>query len=275
ASRRRRAESLGSVGVGGFLGMMTGPVIGDVIFESGGATSESFTLFFTLVGALSLAAGIAVSTVSVPTRRQHGDGLPFRTLMHRYWPGMILMVSLVFTTILTIHMTFLERYAHFRAFDNIRWFFLIYGTTAIILRVVFRRVPERYGRRRLCVFGLASMGAGLLLLIPVHAEWHLILPAFLLGVGHTFIFPSMVDLAANALPEEHRGVGTSLVLGAGDIGFLLGSIAWGHLIEFGSYETTFITGSLLAFTSAAVYFWTQRKKIFERSRLNTAATATS
>jgi DHA1 family multidrug resistance protein-like MFS transporter len=191
--------------------------------------------------------------------------------MRRYWPGMILLVSLVFTTILTVHMTFLERYAHFRGFENIRWFFLIYAPTAIILRVVFRRVPERYGRRRLCVFGLATMGVGLLLLIPVQAEWHLIFPAFLLGVGHTFIFPSMVDLAADALPEEHRGVGTSLVLGAGDIGFLVGSITWGHLIEFGSYQTTFIAGSLLAFTCAAAYYWTQRQKIFERSRLNAAA----
>jgi len=254
----RRAESLGSIGIGGFLGMMTGPLIGDLIFAHARDLPQAFRFFFTAVAAANLLAAIVVINLQAPDLHPSPGGPGFFRLIRQHWPGSILLVATIFTAALTIHMSFLERYAHFRGFEDIRWFFLVYAPTAITLRLLCRRFPERFGRPRVCIAGLTGMAIGMVCFIFVRQQWHLVLPALLMGAGHAFVFPSMVDLAADALPTEHRGMGTSIVLGAGDVGILFGGIAWGQLIERAGWEPTFILIAVLMWFAAGLYTWRHR-----------------
>jgi predicted MFS family arabinose efflux permease len=68
----------------------------------------------------------------------------------------------------------------------------------------------------------------------------------------------MVDLAAEKLPPEHRGMGTSLILGAGDIGFLSGNVVWGQWIEVRGYDETLFVVAGCSFAVALIYGWSQR-----------------
>ena len=258
APAERRAESLGTIGVGGFLGMMAGPAIGDVIFANGYDPARTFAIFFTTVAALSLAAGAVVANVRLPAPDQPVHHPPFTTLLRRHWPGKILVVGVVFAACINVHMVFLERFAEHRGFGNISWFFLVYAPTAITLRVVWRQIPQRFGRRRVCAAGGICLGLGLLLLLPVQASWQLIFPALVMGAGHALTFPSMVDLVAQAMPIEHRGVGTSLALGAMDVGFLLASITWGQLIAWQGFSVTFTVAALVAVGVALWYLYGSR-----------------
>ncbi len=254
APAHRRAESLGTVGVGGFLGMMTGPAIGDVIFANPHHGARTFAIFFTTVAALSLASGVVLANVRLPAPVRHVHHPPLSMLLRRHWPGRVLLICITFAVCINIHMVFLERFAEHRGFGDIGWFFLVYAPTAIVLRIVGRRIPQKFGRRRVCATGVCCLGAGLLLLLPVQAAWHLIFAAFVMGMGHALAFPSMVDLVAQALPIEHRGVGTSLALGAMDVGFLLASIVWGQLIEWKGFSLTFTVGALMA-VGVALWYW--------------------
>lgn len=266
APPQRRAESLGTIGIGGFLGMMIGPAIGDAIFAGGTTSADEFRFFFTVASCLSLAAGVVVIDLRAPTVDEHREPAPFLSLLREHWPGMILGISVVFCSILTLHMVFLERYADYRGFESIRWFFFVYAPTAIALRLFCRRVPERVGRERVCAGGLFVMAGGVLLMIPVRAEWHLIFPALLMGAGHSFVFPSMVDLAAEALPWRHRGIGTSVTLGAGDLGFLLGGIGWGRLIHWQGFETTFVVAAFITAMAAMAYLLMGKHRTAGRSQ---------
>ncbi len=252
APPHRRAESLGTVGIGGFLGMMAGPAIGDAIFANPEPTAHTFHWFFSVVAATSLLAGLAVCNVRLPSPARHGPSPRVRTLLHRYWPGRVLLVCVAFAACLTIHMTFLERFAQARGFHDIHWFFFGYGTIAIALRVLCRQVPQRLGRRRVCSAGLFAMGVGILALIPVQEKWQLLFPALLIGAGHAFVFPSMVDLVAEAMPLEHRGVGTSVALGATDVGFFTGGIVWGQFIAWRGFEPAFV---MVAVLTGGVALW--------------------
>lgn len=259
APPRRRAESLGTVGIGGFLGMMLGPTIGDAIFTARGSTAEAFGWFFTTAAAVSLLAGLVVLNVRVTAPARHTALPPVASLVRHYWPGGVLLICIAFASCLTVQMTFLERFAHARGFEEIRWFFLAYGATAISMRLFFRQVPQRFGRRRVCCTGLCVMGVGTILFIPVRAEWHLLLPALMMGMGHAFVFPSMVDLVADAMPVEHRGVGTSLALGAMDIGFLAGGVTWGQTISWWGFERTFVLVGVMT-SGAALWFLLRRRR---------------
>jgi len=179
-----------------------------------------------------------------------------------HWPGAILLVGIAFCMVLSWQLTFLERLAEARGFMNIKMFFLTYGPTAILLRIVCRRVPERLGRSRTLVGGLLLQGIGVLCLVGIRTEWQLILPALLMGAGHCFVFPSMVDLSAERLPPEYRGTGTSLILGAGDLGLLTGLIVLGEMIDRFGFDTALFLLAATVLATTVLFIFSRRDQVF-------------
>lgn len=236
----RRAESIGTIGLAGFLGMIVGPALGDWILSGDGESHAPYYVFFTVSAAFSLLSGIAMLLIA--PIRVYGEAAtvpiqfaPMTTrsqfhMVRRHWPGTILLVGLFFNMAFCVQSLYLERLADHGGFHNIKVFFFVYCPTAMILRVIFRRLPQQVGRSRTVVGGLLLQAGGLLCLIDVHTEWQLVLPGLLMGAGHCFVFPSMVDLAAAHFPVEHRGTGTALVFAAGDVGTLIGFVTLGELI---------------------------------------------
>ncbi len=160
---------------------------------------------------------------------------------------------------------FLERLAESRGFKDIKVFFLVYGPTAMTLRVIFRRVPERIGRSRTLLGGLLLLATGVFLLIGVQSEWQLIAPGLLMGAGHCFIVPSMVDLAAERLPAQQRGTGTALILGAGDLGMLIGFVALGELIDRSGFDVALAVLAAIVLVGAGVFAYARRAVVFSRT----------
>jgi MFS family permease len=264
ASPRRRAESLGIVGVGGFVGMMLGPSLGDLIFAHGGNDPKVFYLFFnaSALGFLLAATLGLLLPIDRPAPSGHESvGSVFRVAIE-HWPGMILIIGVAFTMGQCMHSLFLERLADARGFENIKSFFLAYSPTAIALRFIFRRLPERFGRRRTVIMGMLFYASGMLLLKTAHTSAGLILPAMVAGAGHCFVFPSMVDLGAERLPPAHRATGTAMILGAGDVGFLLGGVLWGQVIDRFGYDVMLMSVAGVCAVSAVLYGWSQRAVVF-------------
>ncbi len=260
APAERRAESLGTIGIGGFLGIMVGPAIGDFVLHSESLAGHRFMWFFCLVGVFTLGAGLLVANLSIRWEHEHDDEHVL-SVLRRYWPGWVLLPPIVFAAALTVHMYFLERYVEYRKFENLRWFFVVYAPSAIAIRLFFRRLPQQFGRRRICTFGLLLMGAGLLLFIPVNAEWQLIFPAVVMGSGHSLVFPSMVDLVAERMPMRFRGLGTSMALGAMDVGFFGGGFAWGGLIKHHGFVSMFTIACASVLLVAGFFAVTGRRTV--------------
>ncbi len=339
APRGRRTESIGMIGLAGFLGMIIGPTLGDWIFSGSTDAIMPYRIFFSASAVCSLLAGgvillpvarafSAPKRISRPTgpasrlarsvaAQESGDSIPHRIqagepatfeggernqsptpgghepgtgepqasacadvraisvasdipqpsqirVILDHWPGVVLLVGVVFSMVFCLQSSFLERLAEDRGFKDIKIFFLVYGPTAITLRVLCRRVPERFGRSRTLLGGLLLQAAGLLCLTGIESQWQLVLPGLLMGAGHCFIFPSMVDLAADRLPFEYRGTGTALILGAGDLGMLVGYVGLGELIETFGFDTAIITLAATVLVGAAVFGIVRRDAMFRR-----------
>ena len=267
APPRRRAESLGTMGMGGLTGMILGPALGDWIFARQVFEVSPFTVFFLTAAAVHWAAAGLITTLRQPKIDVGGDTArePFFRTLRMHWPGTILLVGATFTLAQTIPSLFLERFAEAREIANIRNFYFGYAPAAIALRIIGRRVPERFGRRRTLLMGLVLMAAGFLLLQQVCTEWQLLLPAIVMGAGHCFIYPSLIDLGADRFPPARRGTGTSIILGAGDVGFLTGFICWGQFITRVGFPVTFQVVSVWMLLVAAVYCWRERQAVFGRA----------
>ncbi len=271
APPRRRAESLGTMGMAGFGGMIIGPALGDWIFARPLPETVRFTVFFmTTASAQWIAAGL-IATLRPPRVEAGADALPepFFRALRTHWPGMILLVGATFTLAQTIPIRFLERFAEAQGIANIRNFFFAYAASAIALRMIGRRVPELFGRRRTLVMGFVLMAGGYLLLRGVRTELQFFFPAIVMGAGHCFIYPSLIDLGAERFPPAQRGMGTSIILGAGDAGFLAGYVGWGQLISGAGFAITFQVVAGWVLLVAALYAWRERRAIF--AQFDTAA----
>ena len=271
APEGRRAESIGTIGLGGFLGMILGPTAGDWIFSGSVDADLAYHLFFSASAALAVLSGVVISIVSLPPSRRSQSpcevaealtGWAQIKLIRAHWPGVVLLVGVVFAMVFSFQSSFLERLAEERGFGDIKVFFLVYGPTAILLRLVFRRVPQQIGRTRTLLGGLLLMSIGLLCMIGVKSQWQLVMPGLLLGAGHCFIFPSMVDLSAERLPPTHRATGTALILGAGDLGMLIGFGALGQIIDRFGFDQALAVLASVVFFSAALFAVCRRKAVF-------------
>jgi MFS family permease len=282
APPRRRAEAIGTIGMAGFTGMIIGPTVGDWIFTGAAGSIVPYRVFFSASAACSLLACGVMMLISLPTgSRVAQTGLgsmagvaagppPSRErqshirIVLRHWPGAILLIGVVFSMVFCLQVSFLERLAEARGFKDIKMFFLIYGPTAMTLRVVFRRVPQQVGRSRTLVGGLLLLSVGLLCLVGVRSQWGLVLPGLLMGAGHCFIFPSMVDLAAERLPPEYRGTGTALIMAAGDLGMLTGFVTLGELMDGFGFDVALIALAATVLFGTSVFAVARRNAVFFR-----------
>lgn len=256
----RSAESLATVGIGGLAGIMIGPAVGDVIFSGDTRMHWPYALYHNIAATLLLISCTLALLLPQPppviaTTHQHQ---PFWKLIIRYWPGTILIVAFCLAAVQTVPMTFVERLAEVRNFVDIKWYFLVYSPTAILLRIVLVRLPRRIGRRRTLLVGMTSYTVGVLLLAGVKTQAQLVVPAAIMGVGHCFSYPFLLDLVGDAMPPQHRGVAVALVLAVMDIGFMVGGIVWGNLIEWWGFGPALVCVAAVTFTGTVTYALTQR-----------------
>ncbi len=225
ADEGRLAEMVGTLGTSGFVGMMLGPVLGDLIFATSAISVVHIQMMFLMAAGLVLLATMFgwLATQGTPRPRAAiHRAMPLAWLLRRYFPGSILLVGLMQGIVLVIPQVFLAEYVYHLKLTSISSFFLTYATVALVTRILIRSFAARYGIPAMALIGRCSAARCCVLMIPVAAAWQLVPPAFFLGVAHAFLFPAHVAGGSAAFPDRHRGVATSLMLMTMDVGILIG-----------------------------------------------------
>jgi predicted MFS family arabinose efflux permease len=83
-----------------------------------------------------------------------------------------------------------------------------------------------------------------------------------MGAGHSLIFPSMVDIAAERLPPSYRGTGTALILGAGDLGMLIGYATLGAVIDRWGFDAAIMVLVISVVSAGAIFGYLRRGQVF-------------
>jgi MFS family permease len=253
APTARMAEMLGMLGTSGFVGMVFGTQIGDMLCGTETITRHQINSMFVIAGGFGGAAlffaWIATWGQAVPSPRRRP---PLFWLLRRYQPGTVLLVSAAMGMGIGLPGTFLRTYAAELDITRIGLFFAVYAPTAIITRLSTRRLPERFGLRPMILAGMAFMALSQLTFLVVGSEWSLVVPGLGYGVAHAILFPATIALGSSAFPNRYRGLGTTLMLAAFDFGQLVGAPIAGWIVDSGT--SLGLPGYPIMFCSVAAMF---------------------
>jgi MFS family permease len=244
----KMAEAIALLGASGFVGMATGPVLGDWILGTTNISRGKLDVMFAVAAALS-ALAVVLAWIGADRRagrlRRRRASLVW--LVGRYNPGWILLMAVAMGIGLGLPGTFLRTFTEHLGITEMKVFFLVYTGTAFVFRVGTRRLTAQWGVRAMVVLGMTAMVAGLLSYLVVDSQAELALPAILTGIAHAVLFPAVVSGGSRAFPDRYRGLGTTVMLAGMDIGLLTGAPLVGALLHYAeigglsAYPTMFVT----------------------------------
>ncbi len=245
--RRGEAASFFSVSI--YTGLAFGPFLGEVLYRNGGAGRVW------LVAAL-LAALSAVAALFIPAelgRQLPGAPAPGpRRFLHpaAIMPGSILLLGLMgmaaFASFLSLHLDDL-------GIDDAGPFFLVYGVSVLLVRVLGAKVPDRFGAVPTTTVALACVAVGIATIGLVTREPVIYAATVVFSLGMALLFPALFGLVVERAPEHERShaVGTfSLFF---DLSQGVGAPLLGVFVTItGTERAAFVVGAVVALVGIVV-----------------------
>ena len=253
----RTAELIGVLGSSGFLGLAIGPTIGDWMFSSGSFdhASSSFLrrdinmMFYASAGVITISLVAAVLARDAPLRQNRRRRPASMRIVHRYWPGSIVLMGIAMGVGISLPSTFLRPFTEHLNIQRLQVYFFVYAVVAFVVRVTTRKLPDRWGAKKTALVGMALLVLSMLAYLVVQSEWSLAIPGALAGAAHAFLFPVIIAEGSVSFPIRYRGLGTALMLALFDAGGLFGQPTVGAIVRFA--ETTGWPAYPLMFVSVA------------------------
>jgi len=256
----RAAELVGMLGTAGFVGIILGTQLGDLLLGSETIRRAQVDWMFAAAGLLTaFSAGFACLATWGAIRPRPRRRPPLWTLLRRFHPGMVLVIGVAMGVGLGLPATFLRTYAVELGIAKIGLFFGVYAPAALVSRVLTRRLPERFGTKPLILAGATGIVISQFLFLPVREGWQLMIPGFTYGISHGLMFPSVVGAGVLTFPARHRGLAMVLVQGSWDLGQMIGAPAAGLIVEYSplaglpAYPTLFLSVAAMMTAVAVLY----------------------
>ena len=168
APDHRRVEAIGIFGIGGFLGMLIGPFLGDLFLSQ--REWNNFAVLFVVAAIANILPAIGLFFLRPTDSEGTNSSLRLREFVkvaRWHWPGMILLVDLTFGVCMSGPFIFVASFVDGAALQTgrvsvIGLFFLCYAGMGITVRLSSRRLPDRIGARKVLLVGMLFMAAGML-----------------------------------------------------------------------------------------------------------------
>ena len=262
----RRTEAIGILGVGGFIGFLIGPMIGDMILGTNPGLVE-FEQFFWMGSVCVMASMSLLFFMPSPPGNVQAGSLSLKQFIRTcrtYWPGSIIYVNIAFGLSMTVPLHLLKKFVLDNELNGvmvgelgfITIFYLVYAGWGMTIRILLKNAPDRIGRRKILCVGVISMVLGYCgyCTISVGNMWMVLVPALLCGTGHGLTYHCMTALSIQTFPSENRGTGSALALMAFDCGILVGMPVMARLVVWQGYNAMFLTVAATITIISAIYF---------------------
>jgi len=240
APPERLAQAIGLFGVANLSMNAVAPATAEVV-----AVAHGWPAVFGISGAVALLSMLVSRAVPEPARPGHTVSRQEATsvalagpLLRVYAASAAMAVS--FASLLILH----QPMAIAAGVTEVRGFFVGFTATAIAVRVLFGRVTDRVGTRRVAIasMSLYCFVPGLMVVLgPSHLLW----VGGALGLCHGALYPAVTALGLERCAPSSRGMVLSLLNGAFNGGVALASLVLGELASRAGYPAAFGASALI------------------------------
>lgn len=254
--RRHLARAVGYLGLAMLATNALAPALTEPV-----ALSYGWPTAFVISGTCSLLALVLVARLDVfqPALTEEVlSGTPPSQLPIYY-------ASLLVGAGLGCLFTFVQPYALEQGAERVGDFFFGYVASAVVVRVVFGSIPDRFGPRRVAAFAILLYSA-----VTISAAFvtpaTLIPLGALLGISHGFIYPALSAAGLAAAAPGGRSVFMGWFGCAFNLGCAFSSLTMGPLADLYGYPAIFVATGLWVLTGAPVLFSQGRARAFSAAR---------
>ena len=253
-SEAHRGQSLSYFVLSFNVACAVGPPLGVVL-----ANHSGFTVLFLVCAGLSICSLFLAYMLRKPqlTSSQHlpvGSGSFFSR--ESLPPSIVNSLTYLTWGSLT---TFFPLYAVHRGVANPGLFFSTFAITLILVRAFGARIMDLYSKERLVLPCLILCTISLVMLAFSETLPMFLLTAIILGVGYTYLMPSLLVMAIDRA-RPHPGLAMGTFTAVGDMAMFLGPVLMGMVIHGTSYMTMFLCLALIEVLNIGYFLLSVGKK---------------
>jgi MFS family permease len=232
----RAGEALSYNSLALFIGLASGPVLGQTLVDQGG-----FRLAWGGAAGLLVLAVLLASRVP-ETRDPTAAPGPPAPLFH---PAAVVPALGLFIGVAAMSGFFAFAALRATQLGVDRWsaVLAVFGLVVVACRVLFAKLPDRAPPLRLAGAALGTAAAGLLVAAVLPSAWGLVLGATLLGAGTAFLTPAVFAAIFRTVPPSQRGSAAGTASIFIDLGFSGGPILFGLVAAVSSIPAAFLAGA--------------------------------
>lgn len=221
----KRADYLARFSLFLYGGFAIGPSLGEALVRQG------FDQAWTVAGGLALGSLAVTFFVHDTTPHEAGvGGHPPLRFLHpaAVWPGLVILTAATGYTAIT---AFSSLYARRIGMGSSGALYATFALSILVVRLVAGRLADRHGRVTVALPGmaLAAFGMAVLALEPPPVLALVGVGGF--GVGFALVFPALLALTVDRVPDAERGAAVGSFTAFFDIGASGGSYAVGAVAD--------------------------------------------
>lgn len=251
APANRMAQSLGVVGIAGIIAEAIGPTVAEEVSRGFG-----FGAVFNLSVAMLAAAFLCVAAIRQPPPRSNRRQADEASRLADYsLPILIVMASMpvVHGAVRGTVINFIALFGTSAGFARVGPFFLAFSAAAILMRLAFGDLSDRYGRKRVIVPTAVLIGLNLFWIAGVRSYPAFLIGGFAAGLGQGLMFPALSTYVIDSLGRGKKGLALGIYLSLVDVGTGLGSPVFGWVSDRTGYRGMYAVAGCLMLLLAAVF----------------------
>jgi MFS family permease len=239
----RMGEGIGYYGLGMTICAAIGPFLGGVAVS----LPDFKWVFLAAAGlqliALLLSVFIRADNRRMPVEKKAGmkDFLSDFVEPKAFHPGIFM---LLLGLALGGFSTYVVMYGRERNMGYISWYFLATAVTEFLIRLFSGRLYDRKGLNFVLAPAAAAGVLGCLVMANAASLSMVIISAMLCGTAFGVIFPVLEAVAMKNAGRERRMAANATIFNSLDIGFALGPLLFGAMVQLSGYHDAFILSGL-------------------------------
>ncbi len=281
--RAKLASGLGVFGMSSSVAQAFAPQLGLTLRAWGaarGGEDFGYTALFLFSVLMMLLALIPVCSLRDVGGARNAEASPavrekwYRNIISRHAlpPALIVLLIMMSFSILTSYMV---PFGEELGIANIGLFFTVFAGAMLVIRPISGWLSDHFGLQRMMVPSILSFCAAFLIIGNAKAMPLILIGALAASFGDGTANPATQALSVLMEPRERRAVASNTLYVGMDIGFFIGPLLGGVVLDFaGTYRAVLLGGSIPMALALLVLFLTWKpcaRRIEEVTALESAA----